>query len=572
MRLTRSFVPTLKEAPSDAVVPSHILLVRAGFIRQLAAGIYSMLPLGWRVMRKIEKIVREEMDGIGAQEFHLPAIHPREIWDDSGRWDVMGPNMFRLQDRGGRDLCLGMTHEEVFTEIARKELRSYRDLPQVWYQIQTKFRDEPRPKAGLLRVREFTMKDAYSFDVEAAGLDVAYDAQRDAYKRIFERCGLTYHMVQAYSGAMGGRESAEFMVETDAGEDLVAACDACDYAANTEKAVGHLPEPGDPDACPEPEKFATPGLETIDQLAEAFPEVAPPDRQIKTLIYRVEDDLRIFLLRGDHELNEAKLAGATGTEVFRPATREEIVEALGAEPGSLGGVKFDKLPITADTCLKGRRDMVTGANETGFHLKHVDVARDIPVKAFADLRTVTAGEGCPQCEEGKLRIFKALEIGHIFKLGTRYSESMGATILDHDGKELPIVMGSYGIGVGRILASAVELHHDEDGIRWPAAIAPAQVHIAPLQMKDDAVREKGEELYQAFTAAGLEAILDDREERAGVKFKDADLLGVPWRIAIGKRGLDEGVVELKARAGSEVEKVDASPEALVALLKERLAS
>ncbi|RMG17893.1 MAG: proline--tRNA ligase [Deltaproteobacteria bacterium] len=566
MRLSSLFAPTLKEAPSDAVFPSHILLVRAGYIRQLAAGIYSFLPLGWRVMRKIEAIIREEMEAVGAQEFLLPALHPREVWDASGRWEVMGENLFRLQDRGGRDLCLGMTHEEIFTRIAASELRSYRDLPQVWYQIQTKFRDEPRPKGGLLRVREFIMKDAYSFDLDEAGLDAAFEAQREAYVRIFDRCGLKFHAVQAHSGAMGGNESVEFMVRTPAGEDQVAACEACGYAANTEKATSR-PEPvSDPDSVPEPEKFPTPGLATIEELAAAFPDLAPPERQIKTLVYIAGGDPVLVLLRGDDELMEAKLEAATGCAELRPATAEEIQGLLGAEPGSLGAVGVTEIPVYADRRLEGRRGMVTGANETGFHLKNVDVDRDLCVRVWADLRTVRAGEPCPECG-APLEVFEALEVGHIFKLGTKYSEAMGAYVLDETGRQVPIVMGSYGIGVGRIMAAAVELCHDEDGIVWPMSIAPFQVEVVPLQMQDAEVRQAAEAIYEALSEAGIEVLLDDRDERAGVKFKDADLYGLPVRIAIGGRGLKEGVVELKLRRETAVKKIDRDPAAVVAAVR-----
>jgi prolyl-tRNA synthetase len=570
MRQSKLFAPTLKEAPSDAVVASHVLLVRGGFIRQIAAGVYAMLPLAWRVLRRVEAIVREEMDRTGAQEFHLPAIHPKEIWEATGRWDAMGPNMFRLQDRGGRDMCLGMTHEEVFTHIAKNEVRSYRELPMVWYQIQTKFRDEPRPKSGVLRVREFTMKDAYSFDVDRAGLDAAYEDQRQAYCRIFERCGVDYHIVEAHSGAMGGSESAEFMVRTDAGEDLVAACPDCGYAANTEKASSRIPKVADPEPAGEPTKFATPDLLTIEDLAKAHPDKAPAQRQIKTLVYALDGKLHLALVRGDHELNEAKLQTATGAVEIRPAHREEIREALGADPGSLGGVGVARLPILADAALEGRNEMVTGANEDGFHLEHVSVARDLSRARFTDLRTVKAGEGCTRCE-GTLEVFKALEVGHIFKLGTRYSEALGATVLDADGKEVPIIMGSYGIGVERVMAAAVERHHDENGIAWPAAIAPFSVHVLPLQANDEAVREKAEAIYRALVEAGIDALLDDRDERAGVKFKDSDLIGVPVRVAIGSRGLKEGKVELKRRTDAEVTAIDADPESIVSEVRRRLA-
>ena len=563
MRWSMFFIPTLREDPADAEVVSHRLALRAGLVRQLAAGIYSYLPLAQRVMLKIMQILREEMNRIGGQEFFLPALHPRELWEESGRWAVMGDNMFRLKDRKGADMCLGMTHEEVFTLIARHEIRSYKELPQVWYQIQTKFRDEPRPKSGLLRVRQFIMKDAYSFDLDQAGLDRAFENQREAYKRIFDRCGLRYVIVEASSGAMGGSASNEFAVRTEAGEDQIAVCEACGYAANLEKATSRLP-PVEDDAGPAaPEEFPTPGVRTIEDLV-TFPGGAPADRQIKTLVYMVKYEADagpvLALLRGDHQLQETKLQDALGAIEARPAHAEEIRDLLGAGAGSLGGVgakqkaasfrKGTKLRIIADLALKDRRNMTTGANKDDYHLRGVDVARDIPVDQWADLRTVASGEGCPRCEGGTLEVFKALEIGHIFKLGTKYSESMGARVLNQEGREVPIVMGSYGIGVERIMAAAIELHHDEDGIIWPESIAPFDVIITVTNMKQDDMREAGEKLYAQLTAAGLDVLLDDRDERAGVKFKDADLIGIPYRITVGKK-IAGGLVELFNRRTRE---------------------
>ena len=553
VRLSQAFVPTLKEAPADAQVASHKLLVRAGFIRQLGAGIYDYLPLAKRTLAKIETIVREEMDAIGGQEFFLPALHPAEIWKESGRWEVMGENMFRLKDRKGGDYGLGMTHEEIFTAIARDELRSYRQLPQVWYQIQTKFRDEPRPKSGLLRVRQFTMKDAYSFDVDRAGLDLRFEDQRRAYEKIFTRCGLEFVAVQAHSGAMGGSESTEFMVRTDAGEDLVAACPKCRYAANTETATSRLPPEQDGPGLPRPEKFATPGVVTIEAL-EQKPYGVAAKRQLKTLIYMADEKPVVAVVRGDQELNEAKLQTATGAQVVRPAHPEEIPPLMGARAGSLGAVGFTKARVLVDRSLAERKDMVTGANEDGFHLRGVDVARDVlPNAKLADLRTVGAGEGCPRCD-GTLDVFKALEVGHIFKLGTKYSESMKATVLDAEGKQVPIVMGRYGIGVERIMAAAIELRHDENGIRWPMAIAPFQVTVLTLGPEPE-LRKAADELVDALGKAGVEVLYDDREDRAGVKFKDADLVGIPIRISVGKKGLAEGKAEWKLRGEKAVELV-----------------
>src|SRR5437763_1573705 len=528
MRMSKSFTPTLKEVPADAIVASHQLLVRAGYIRQLAAGIYSILPLGQRSILRISAIVREEMNAIGAQEFYLPALNPREVWEESGRWTVMGENMFRLKDRKGADLCLAMTHEEIFTVLARAELRSYRQLPQVWYQIQTKFRDEPRPKSGLLRVRQFTMKDSYSFDLDRAGLDKAFEDHRQAYARFFGRCALKIIQFVVHSGAMGGSGSTEFMVPTDAGEDLIASCGNCGYAANTEKAESRVETADKYKAAgesPPLEEFATPGVLTIEALT-AKPYGVQADQQLKTLVYVGDDKPVIAIVRGDDQLNEAKLQTASGASVLRPARPEEIQRWMGARPGSLGGVGLagKGLRIVMHGRLAGLTGLVTGANGDGFHLRNVYVPRDLAHATSADLRSVNAGEGCPRCGT-PLTVGKSLEVGHIFKLGTRYSESMGARVLDEGGREVPIVMGSYGIGVERILAGAVELHHDADGIRFPMSIAPFHVALLPLQMQDAAVRQAAERLYAELTAAGVDVLLDGRDERAGVKFKDGDLIG-----------------------------------------------
>jgi prolyl-tRNA synthetase len=558
MKMSKSFTPTLKEVPADAIVASHQLLVRAGYIRQLAAGIYSILPLGQRSILRITAIVREEMNAIGAQEFYLPALNPREVWEESGRWAVMGENMFRLKDRKGADLCLAMTHEEIFTVLARAELRSYRQLPQAWYQIQTKFRDELRPKSGLLRVRQFTMKDSYSFDLDSAGLDKSFEDHRQAYVRIFGRSGLKTIQVEAHSGAMGGSGSTEFMVPTDAGEDLIASCEKCGYAANTEKAESRVETPDRykaAGASPGLEEFATPGVLTIEALSGRPYNVAA-DQQLKTLIYVADEKPVVAIVRGDDQLNEAKLQTATGASILRPAHPEEIQRWMGAKPGSLGGVGLAEksLRVFIDQRLVGLSGVVTGANKDGFHLRNVSVPRDLAHATPVDLRTVNAGEGCPRCGS-LLAVGKALEVGHIFKLGTRYSESMGARVLDESGKEVPIIMGSYGIGIERILAGAVELHHDADGIRMPMSIAPFHVSLLPLQMQDAAVRDAAEKLYRELTDAGVDVLLDDRDERAGVKFKDADLIGLPLRIAVGKKGLADGRVEWKARGAKDLELV-----------------
>jgi prolyl-tRNA synthetase len=579
MRWSNYFIPTLREDPADAEVISHKLLLRAGLIRQLGAGIYSYLPLAQRSILKISQIIREEMNAIGGQEFYLPALNPAEVWQESGRWTVMGDNMFRLKDRKGADLCLGMTHEEVFTDIARKHLRSYKQLPQVWYQIQTKFRDEPRPKSGLLRVRQFTMKDAYTFDIDYAGLDKAFEDQRRAYCRIYDRCGLEYVIVEADTGAMGGSASNEFMVYTNAGEDLVASCPQCGYAANTEKAQSRIPAITDENPEAAVEKFPTPGVRTIEDLV-TFAGGAAADQQIKTLIFlavvkdkkETRNEIMLALLRGDHPLNEAKLASAVGAlyrseklemQQLRPAHPEEIFDAMGAHAGSLGAVGVTKYKIIADQALRGRAGMTTGANEDDYHLRGVSVERDIKVTKWADLRTVAEGEGCPNCD-GVLRIGKALEVGHIFKLGTKYSDSMGARVLSAEGREAPIVMGSYGIGVERILAAAIELRNDEAGIIFPITIAPFQIVVTPLNTKDDELRRTADAIYEKLGHAGVEVLYDDRDERAGVKLNDADLIGIPYRITIGAKKLKEGKVEFVDRATRQAEEIRVDEAAEVA--------
>ena len=553
MRWSQAFIPTLREDPADAEAMSHKLLVRAGFVRQLTSGVYSLLPLGWRVCRKISNLVRREMDAIGGQEFSLPALHPAEIWQRSGRWQTMGEEMFRIKDRRGADAALGMTHEEIFATIA-SELRSYRQLPQIWYQIQTKFRDEPRPKSGLLRVREFTMKDSYSLDVDAAGLDVSFQRHFEAYRKIFASCGLDTLAVEASSGTMGGSESVEFMVPSDAGEDWVASCGTCGYAANVEKATSALPALQDGPGPAAPEKFATPGQRTIEQIA-SFDGGAPAERQIKTLVYVVAGEVVLVLMRGDHALVEQKLQDGLGTGELRPAQDEDIRAALGASAGSLGAVGVRQLRVVADEALRGRRDMVTGANEDDFHLRGVDVERDIGVSAWLDLREVKAGEACPMCG-AELRVEKTIEVGHIFKLGTRYSEALGAAVLDDAGQSRPIVMGSYGIGIERTMASVVERCHDEAGISWPLSLAPYEVVITQVNAKDAETTDAAGALYDALLKEGIEAILDDRDERPGVKFKDADLVGIPYRVTVGPKGLADGKVELVRRKTRRARPID----------------
>ncbi|MEK6406110.1 MAG: proline--tRNA ligase [Acidobacteriota bacterium] len=573
MRWSNLFIPTLREDPADAEVASHRLLVRAGYIRQLTAGVYSLLPLAQRVRLKVIQIIREEMNRIGGQEFLLPAIHPAEVWKESGRWEVMGDNMFRLRDRKGADMALGMTHEEVFTTIARNTLNSYRQLPQVWYQIQTKFRDEARPKSGLLRVREFTMKDAYSFDVDWAGLDKSFQDQYDAYCRIFTRCGLKYTSVEASSGAMGGSKSTEFMVRTNAGEDNIVVCENCGYAANVEKATSKL-EPVDDEGGPAAaEEFPTPGVRTIEDLT-TFPGGASAERQIKTLVFVLDDQIALVLMRGDHELNETKLMDASGAINVRPAQPEEIREALGASAGSLGAVGVTPAShpkifrVIADDALQGRQNMTTGANNDEHHLRGVAIDRDIKVDKWASLRSVKAGETCSNCG-GTLDVFKAVEVGHIFKLGTKYSESMGARVLLADGTDVPIIMGSYGIGVERVLTAAVELYNDEAGISWPASIAPFLAVVTPVNIKDLAILDAAEQLYDGLHKAGIEVLIDDRDERAGVKFNDSDLIGVPFRITVGKK-IKEGKVELFTRATRQSE--DVSIDSVVQTVRDKVES
>ncbi|MGH3196000.1 MAG: proline--tRNA ligase [Streptosporangiaceae bacterium] len=561
MRWSTLHIPTLRDDPADAGAPSHRLLLRGGYMRQLMAGHYSLLPLGQRVRLKVIGIIREEMDRIGAQEILMPVMHPAELWQLSGRWALMGDEMFRLKDRRGADLALGMTHEEIVATLAA-ELESYRQLPQMWYQIQTKLRDEPRPKAGLMRTREFTMKDSYSFDLGPAELDVSFAAHRDAYSRIFERLGIPAIQAEASNGTMGGSDSFEFVCPSPTGEDLIIHCPECGYAANIEKATSRLAEIDDSAeravllAAPEP--FATPGVRTIEDLAEQHQ--APASRQIKTLVYFLDGTLTLVLMRGDHALNEQKLVDATGAVTVRPAQPEEIREALGALPGSLGAVgtlpaNLGDHPIIADEALRGRRGMCTGANIDDTHLRGVDVERDIAVGRWTDLREVAAGEACVNCGHG-LEVERGIEVGHIFKLGYKFSDTTGISVSGPDGKPVRPIMGSYGIGVERAMATAIEVHHDAKGIVWPTAIAPFEVVVVVAQQDDAAVAAAGEQVYQALLEAGVDVIVDDREVRAGVKFRDAELVGIPFRVTIGKRGLaaeTAGTAELTDRAtGSTV--------------------
>jgi prolyl-tRNA synthetase len=552
MRWSEMFIPTLREAPAEAEVASHILLLRGGYVRQLASGIYSYLPLAQRVINKIVRIIRVEFDRIGGQEFLLPALHPAEIWQESGRWEGMGQNMFRFKDRANRDMCLGMTHEEIFTAIARSELRSYRQLPQIWYQIQTKFRDEPRPKSGLLRVRQFIMKDSYSFDSSWEGLDASYQKHYELYRRIFDRCGLKYHAVEAHSGMMGGRQSHEFVVLSEAGEDQIAFCQ-CGYAANLEKATSRLEPIADEPGPDKPYLVPTPNQKTIEEVSKFLK--VQPSQQIKTMVYISDQAPVLALLRGDHQLNEVKLQSALGTEV-RPAHPEEIREALGAAAGSLGPIGVSNIRILSDLALRGRKNLTCGANRDDYHFSGVTPERDY-VAEYVDLRTVQPGEACFRCGN-PLTVSKAIEVGHIFKLGTKYSESMGAYVLDAEGKQVPVIMGSYGIGLERILTAAIEIHHDQDGIIWPVSIAPFQCLISVLNIKDTPLAEAAEKTYRELQSHGVDVLIDDRDERPGVKFKDADLIGIPFRINFGSKKFSLGKVEWVERSSRKSQDIEYS--------------
>ncbi|HEX3712171.1 MAG TPA: proline--tRNA ligase [Trebonia sp.] len=551
MRWSTMHIPTLREDPAEAGAPSHRLLLRAGYVRQLMAGHYSLLPLAVRVRLKVIGIIREEMNRIGAQEFLMPVMHPAEIWQRSGRFAIMGDELFKLRDRKGAELVLGMTHEEVITMLAG-ELNSYRELPQMWYQFQTKLRDEPRPKAGLMRTREFTMKDSYSFDLDTEGLDRSFEAHRAAYVRAFERLGIPAIPVAASNGAMGGSGSTEFICPSETGEDDIVHCPQCDYAANIEAAVAAL-APLDTTvdkaaALPAPERFDTPGVRTIDDLATGYD--APATQQVKTLVYVLDGKLTLVLMRGDHALEEQKLIDATGAVVVRPAEAEEIFAALGAHPGSLGAVGVTGLPILADSALQGRAGMTTGANTDDVHLRGVEVARDIEVGHWADLRAAEEGEPCIRCG-GPLSVIKGIEVGHIFKLGYKYTDAFDTIVSGPDGKPVRPIMGCYGIGVERAMAACIEVHHDDKGIVWPAAVAPFEAVVVVAQQNDAAVAEAGERAYQALLGAGVDVIIDDRPDRAGVKFSDAELVGIPFRVTIGKRGVAAGTAELTTRATGE---------------------
>jgi prolyl-tRNA synthetase len=561
MRWSKSLIPTLKEDPAEAEAISHKLMVRAGLVRQLAAGIYVYLPLGQRVMDKVNAIIREEITAIGGQEITLPVLHPAELWQQSGRWDVIGGEMFRLKDRNQRDMCLGMTHEEVIAWLAAREVRSYRDLPQLWFQIQTKERDEARPKSGVLRTREFVMKDSYSLDRDAAGLEVQYEAHRRAYCRIFDRCGLRYAVVESDPGMMGGAGSHEFMAPSPAGEDRIALCAACGYGANVELARSRPPQPSFPPPPARPEEVATPNARTIAEVSALLG--IEPALTIKTLAVVGPEGPVLALVRGDQQLHERKLQRVIGE--FRPAHKEEMREVAGVEAGFVGPVR-QRLRILADECLRSGT-YVVGANKVDTHLRGVVPGRDFQAE-YADLHEASAGDGCGRCG-APLGVERAIEIGNIFKLGTKYSVPLGAVYLDEQGQEQPIVMGCYGIGPARIAAAAVEQCHDADGIIWPEAIAPFQVHLVCVNTRDAKLTEIAEGLYRELTGAGLEVLYDDRDERPGVKFKDADLLGAPVRVTVGNRAIKLGTVEIRRRRTAEEQAV--APGAVAAAVRSLLA-
>ncbi len=547
MRATQFYTPTLRQAPAEAEIASHRLLLRGGFIRPLAAGIFSFEPLGLRVLRKIENIIRSEMNAAGALEVLLPVLNPRELWERSGRWATFQPEPFKLQDKSGREFCLGPTHEEAITDLVARDVNSYRQLPLTLYQIQVKFRDEMRPRGGLIRVKEFLMKDAYSFDVDEAGLDRSYEAMYHAYVRIFERLKLPVMIVEAEAGSIGGHETREFMLLCEAGEDTVFSCDNCDYASNAECATSRPPQPrADTPAPGAPQLVPTPGAATIEAVSQ-FLNVAP-SQLVKTLLYKADAQFVAALVRGDRELNETKLQRALRVSELRMATAEEVQQLSGAAVGFAGPVGLpDSVKVIADHEIHAMGDFVVGANQDDAHLVGVEVGRDFQVDTWADLRMVADGDPCPRCATGRLRAHRAIELGHVFKLGTSYAQSLGALYLDEDGNRHPMVMGCYGIGVSRCMAAVVEQYHDENGIIWPMSVAPFQVVILLLDPNDSALAELADTLAGQLQAQGLEVLIDDRDERPGPKFKDADLIGYPLHVVLGKKAATEGLVEVRRR-------------------------
>jgi prolyl-tRNA synthetase len=556
MRWSKILIPTLKEDPADAEVISHKLLVRAGFIRQVSRGVYDYFPLALRVIRKIEQIVREEMNRAGAQELLMPITAPAELWQESGRWEMYGKELLRFKDRNERDFCLGPTHEEIVTDLVRRSVRSYRELPFNLYQIQTKFRDEPRPRFGLMRGREFIMKDAYSFHTDVEDCRREYDNMYQTYKRIFSRCGLRFRPVEADTGTIGGSQSHEFQVLAESGEDAIVSCNTCDYAANVEKAEVKAARPTGRDIAevsPKLEKVSTPGKKSVAEVAEYLK--LPSENFIKTLVYRTDSgEFVAVLARGDHEVNELKLKTVLGCREIALADEASVATAIGVAPGFLGPIGL-KLRVLADLSVHGMRAAVTGANEPNAHFINVDQERDFTPTVFADLRLAIAGDPCPRCEHGRLEAHRGIEVGQVFYLGTKYSVAMGATYLDAEGRERPIEMGCYGIGVSRLVAAAIEQNHDANGIIWPFSVAPFQVLLLPINYKDQSIREATDNLYGELQKHGVEVLLDDRDERPGVKFKDADLVGIPLRVTIGAKGLEKGCLELRLRRDGKTEEV-----------------
>jgi prolyl-tRNA synthetase len=551
MHYSKMFLPTLKESPADAEVVSHKLMVRAGMIRQVASGIYSILPLGLRVLKKVEQIIREEMNRIAGQEVFLPSIQPAELWQESGRWDFYGKELLRIQDRHNRNFCYGPTHEEIITDIVRKEVKSYRQLPLLMYQIQTKFRDEVRPRYGIMRGREFMMKDAYSFHADAADAEKTYKNVAGAYRNIFQRCGLEFKMVEADSGNIGGNFSHEFAVLADSGEDHIGFCDSCDYASNLELAAAKAPSPvAAPSQLDELKEVVTPGKKSVKDVSE-FLSISP--RQIvKTILFESDQGLVAGLVRGDHEINPIKLKNLVGAEWMHPASEKIIAEQADVPCGFVGPVGL-KMKVYADREVEALHNFVTGANKTDTHLTGVQVGRDFKIEKTADLRKVNEGEPCPRCASGAYKIKRGIEVGHIFILGTKYSKAMNAVFLDPNGKENQIVMGCYGVGVGRTAAAAIEQNHDDNGIIWPVAIAPFAVHIIPTNYSVETIKNACDSAYKALLDQNIEVLLDDRSDRLGVKLKDADLLGIPLQLIIGPKNLEVGKVEIKIRKTSESE-------------------
>jgi prolyl-tRNA synthetase len=556
MLWSKTLIPTLKEDPADAEVISHKLLVRAGFIKQVSRGVYDYFPLALRVIRKIEQIVREEMNRAGAQELLMPISAPAELWQESGRWEMYGKELLRFKDRNERDFCLGPTHEEIVTDLVRRSVRSYRELPFNLYQIQTKFRDEPRPRFGLMRGREFIMKDAYSFHTDVEDCRREYDNMVQTYKRIFTRCGLSFRPVEADTGAIGGNQSHEFQVLAESGEDAIVSCNTCDYAANVEKAEVRAARPAGRDIAeesPQLEKVSTPGKKSVAEVAEYLK--LPVERFIKTLVFKTDSgEFVAALVRGDHEINDLKLRAVLGAREIALADEASVAAAAGAMPGFLGPIGL-KLRMIADLSVHGMRAAVTGANEADAHFIQVDQERDFTPSAFADLRLAVSGDPCPRCDSGTLETHRGIEVGQVFYLGTKYSVAMGATYLDAEGRERPIEMGCYGIGISRLVAAAIEQNHDANGIIWPFSLAPFQVLLLPINYKDKAIREAADKLYQELQQNGVEVLLDDRDERPGVKFKDADLVGIPLRVTIGAKGLEKGCIELRSRRDSKTEEI-----------------